>query len=46
MSYKLDPLKSFSKIRELPGPQLKIKNKIMAYRWSFGKDPQKLQKIL
>ena len=27
------------------GPQLKIKNQIMAYRWTFGKDPQILEKI-
>ena len=28
------------------GPQLKIKNQIMAYRWIFRKDPLKLEKIL
>ena len=28
------------------GPQLKVKNQIMAYFWTFGKDPLKLEKIL
>ena len=30
----------------ISGLQLKIKNQIMAYCWTFGKDPQKLEKIL
>ena len=30
----------------ISGPQLKIKNQIKAQRWTFGKDPLKLQKIL
>ena len=30
----------------ISGPQLKIKNQIMAYWWTSGKDPLKLQKIL
>ena len=29
----------------MSGPQLKIKNQIMAYRWTFRKDPLKLEKI-
>ena len=28
------------------GPQLKIKNQTMAYRWTSRKDPLKLGKIL
>ena len=28
------------------GPQLKIKNQIMAYGWTLRKDPLKLEKIL
>ena len=28
------------------GSQLKIKNQIIAYRWTYGKDSQKLDKIL
>ena len=43
MSLKVDLLKSFS---EISGSQLKIKNQIMAYRWTFRKDPLKLEKIL
>ena len=27
-------------------PQLKIKNQIMAYRWTFGKDPLNVEKIM
>ena len=27
-------------------PQLKTENQIMAYRWTFRKDPLKLEKIL
>ena len=27
------------------GPQLKIKNQIMSYQWTFGKDSLKLEKI-
>ena len=48
MSYKLDLLKSFSKIRETPAKrlQLNIKNQIRAYGWTFKKDPLKLEKIL
>ena len=42
MSLKVDLLKSFS---EISGSQLKIKNQIMAYRWTFRKDPLKLGKI-
>ena len=30
----------------LSGPQLEIKNQILAYRWIFRKDPRKLEKIL
>ena len=30
----------------ISGPQLKIINQIMTYRWSFGKDPLKQDKIL
>ena len=30
----------------MSGPQLKIKNQIMAYRWTFRKDPLKLENIL
>ena len=40
MSEKVELLKNFSKIREAPcvsGPQLKIKNEIMRYCWTFGK---------
>ena len=29
----------------MSGPQLKTKNQIMAYRWTFRKDPLKLEKI-
>ena len=29
----------------MSGPQLTIKNQIMAYRWTFGKDPQILEKV-
>ena len=45
---KIGSLKIFSKRREAPvsGPQLKIKNQIMVYRWTFGKDSLKLEKIL
>ena len=47
ISQKMNLLKSFSEIRTTPisSPQLKIKNKIMAYRWTFGKGPLKLEKI-
>ena len=46
-----DLLKSFSNIwykrsTRISGPQLKVKNQIMAYRWSFGKDSLKLEKLL
>ena len=27
-------------------PQLKIKNQIMGYHWTFEKDPQELEKVL
>ena len=30
----------------ISGPQLKIKNQIMAYQWAFRKDPLKLEKLL
>ena len=30
----------------LSGPQLEIKNQILAYRWIFRKNPRKLEKIL
>ena len=30
----------------MDGPQLKMKNHIIAYHWTFGKDSQKLDKIL
>ena len=30
----------------ISGPQLKIKNQILAYRWTFGKGPLKLDEIL
>ena len=29
----------------MSGPQLKIKSQIMAYRWTFGKDPLNLEKL-
>ena len=41
-------LKSFFKNKRtnrISGSQLKIKNQIMAYRWTFKKDPLKLEKI-
>ena len=30
----------------MSGPQLKIKNQSLAYRWTFKKDSLKLEKIL
>ena len=30
----------------MSGPQLEIKNQIMACRWTFRKDPLELEKIL
>ena len=29
----------------ISGPQLKIKNIIMGYHWTFGKDPLKVEKV-
>ena len=49
MSQKLDLLKSFfqnKRSTRIGRPQLKIRNQIMAYRWTFGKDPLKLEKML
>ena len=30
----------------ISGSQLKVKNQTMAYRWTYGKDPPKSEKIL
>ena len=46
MSWKLDLLKSLSKrSTSVNDPQLKIKNQIIAYHWTFGKDSQQIDKI-
>ena len=46
---KTGPTEKFlqnKKSTRISGPQLKIKNQIMAYRLTFEKDPLKLEKIL
>ena len=45
---KTGPTEKFlqnKKSTRISGPQLKIKNQIMAYRLTFEKDPLKLEKI-
>ena len=46
--FTLEPLKRFDTQRwtRISSPQLKIKNQTMAYRWTFKKDPLKLEEIL
>ena len=44
---KTGPTKTFVKNKRstrINGPQLKLENQIMAYRWTFKKDPLKLEK--
>ena len=46
---KAGPSENFlynKKSTRISGPQLKIKNQIMGYCWTFGKDPLKLEKVL
>ena len=46
---KTGPTEKFPKNKRstiISGPQLKIKNQIMAYHWTFGKDPLKLERKL
>ena len=45
MSEIQDLQKNFCKIREVD-QRSKIKNQIMAYHWTFTKNPLKLEKIL